>query len=546
MQKIKKLTAVLLSAIMVLSVFAVVPFTVNAAAYKYGDFTYTILNQTDAEITGYNGDETNVTIPSQIDGYKVTSIGDSAFEGYTNLTSVNIPNSVKRIGKFTFLYCKNLLSIIIPDCVTIFDIASFGGCTNLTSVVIGKGVTTIPPSAFQDCKKLENITIPDNVISIGFQAFAGCTNLNKITIPNSVIRIGNNAIYSSDKITIYGYTGTAAETYAKENGFKFKLLTDDSNGDYKYEVLSEDNRTCEITGYTGSETDLHIPFQLNGYTVTRISGMDSNYKLKSVWIPNSVTELKGATFWNCANLECVVIGNGITSISDSVFHECTSLQKVVLHSNVSEITRKAFWDARVGCIIYGYKGSSAEDYAIREFNSSSFQGIGKFYSLPTIAENNELKLFYSMQETTIEEVIFALYINRDINLSSLLVKDAYGNFITDYQQAVTPGMEFSFTLVDGTTTSYFINSPTQTTEPTEPSEPTEPGDLTDDIIAGDSNGDGRVSVLDATLIQKYSASIEELTGDKLTVSDVNKDGVVNVLDATEIQKYLADLPSVLA
>ena len=69
---------------------------------------------------------------------------------------------------------------------------------------------------------------------------------------------------------------------------------------------------------------------------------------------------------------------------------------------------------------------------------------------------------------------------------------------------------------------------------------------TNDIIVGDSNGDGRVSVLDATLIQKYSASIEELSGDKLNVSDVNKDGVVNVLDATEIQKYLADLPSVLA
>ncbi len=64
-------------------------------------------------------------------------------------------------------------------------------------------------------------------------------------------------------------------------------------------------------------------------------------------------------------------------------------------------------------------------------------------------------------------------------------------------------------------------------------------------IFGDANGDGRLSVIDATLIQKYSASIEEITGDKLEVSDVNKDGAVNVMDATEIQKYLADLPSVL-
>ena len=79
-----------------------------------------------------------------------------------------------------------------------------------------------------------------------------------------------------------------------------------NSGDFTYSVISEAKKTCAITGYSGNAAELHIPYKLDGYTVTSINGMDSNDNLKTVWIPNSVTELKAATFWNCQNLECVV------------------------------------------------------------------------------------------------------------------------------------------------------------------------------------------------------------------------------------------------
>ncbi|MCD8026399.1 MAG: leucine-rich repeat domain-containing protein, partial [Clostridiales bacterium] len=91
---------------MLLSVFSVVPFTVSAAetasADEAGtasdDYEYEILTDGTAEITGYTGEATDLEITSAIDGYTVTSIGDSAFEDCDSLTSVTIPDSVTSIG----------------------------------------------------------------------------------------------------------------------------------------------------------------------------------------------------------------------------------------------------------------------------------------------------------------------------------------------------------------------------------------------------------------------------------------------------------------
>ncbi|MBQ9735062.1 MAG: leucine-rich repeat domain-containing protein [Clostridia bacterium] len=85
------------------------------------------------------------------------SIGDSAFQLCTSLTSITIPDSVTSIGSTAFYGCSNLTSITIPDSVTSIGSMAFGGCTQLTSVVIGNGVTRISWSAFGSCSKLTNV-----------------------------------------------------------------------------------------------------------------------------------------------------------------------------------------------------------------------------------------------------------------------------------------------------------------------------------------------------------------------------------------------------
>ena len=93
MTKLNKITSVLLSAIMVIGIFSIIPFA--AGAETSGSFEYSVLDDGTASIKKYidNGSKT-VDIPSTIDGYKVTEIGDDAFYDCTGLTSVTIPSSV--------------------------------------------------------------------------------------------------------------------------------------------------------------------------------------------------------------------------------------------------------------------------------------------------------------------------------------------------------------------------------------------------------------------------------------------------------------------
>ena len=156
-----------------------------------------------------------IVIPKKIDGLSVTSIANDAFRGYTNLTSVTIPDSVTKIGRSAFSNCTSLTSITIPDSVTVIGSYAFSGCKNLTNVsipnrveaiyvgtfescslsniTIPNSVTAIGAEAFKNCFFLRNVTIPDTVTDIYTRAFSGCTSLTNVTIPDSVKHIASDA-----------------------------------------------------------------------------------------------------------------------------------------------------------------------------------------------------------------------------------------------------------------------------------------------------------------------------------------------------------------
>ena len=160
MGKLNKLTSILLSAIMIIGIFGVVPFAASAAVS--GSYEYSVKSDSTAKITRYidNGSKT-VTIPSTIGGYVSTEIGQRAFENRSSFNAVAIPSSITNIGEF-----------------------AFRGCTGLASV-----------------------SIPSTVEKIGNYAF-GYTYES-----GHYVKI--------DGFTIYGTKGTAAERYAYSNGFNF-------------------------------------------------------------------------------------------------------------------------------------------------------------------------------------------------------------------------------------------------------------------------------------------------------------------------------------
>ena len=123
---LRKVLAVVLSAVTLLGTgFTTVGqfvgtsgVSVSAAdTLTYGDFQYEVNDNSTVTITEYTGNGGNVTIPNKIDGKSVTEIGKYAFYGCTDLTSVNIPNTVISIGNNVFYGCTNLTTINIPNSV---------------------------------------------------------------------------------------------------------------------------------------------------------------------------------------------------------------------------------------------------------------------------------------------------------------------------------------------------------------------------------------------------------------------------------------------
>ncbi len=122
-------------------------------------------------------------IPSSLKSVTVTggsSIGDSAFSEFSNLTTINLSDGVTTIGKSAFASCSGLTTVNIPDSVTNIGESAFSGCTALSSITISDYVESIGDSAFRGCTGLTSITIGEGVSSIGTYAFEGCEKLTTV------------------------------------------------------------------------------------------------------------------------------------------------------------------------------------------------------------------------------------------------------------------------------------------------------------------------------------------------------------------------------
>ncbi|MCL2679452.1 MAG: leucine-rich repeat domain-containing protein, partial [Dehalococcoidia bacterium] len=135
------------------------------------DFLYTN-NGTSVTITKYIGLDSDVVIPREIEGKSVTNIGEGAFKGCGNLTSLVMPDSVTRIGKGAFSFCSGLTSITIPQGVVSIGDEAFSLCSGLTSITIPQGVVSIGDEAFRGCSSLTMVSILGSSTSIGYGAFA--------------------------------------------------------------------------------------------------------------------------------------------------------------------------------------------------------------------------------------------------------------------------------------------------------------------------------------------------------------------------------------
>jgi len=252
----------------------------------------------------------------------VTEIADYLFWRCLKLEQVDIPAGVTRIGEHAFSACIALPEIEIPDGVTEIGEYAFSECASLTEVTIPGSVQSIGRMAFYSCLDLQTVVIEDGVKEIAQSAFLYCTSLTRVEIPASVTSIHPQAFYDCDELTIYGETGSYAQTYAAEWGIP---LISEAEAAFEYVVVYGG---AKVTGYTGSDVNVVIPETLGGYPVTAMERtFDSNRTVETVVLPSTLKKIVKPLVCGCNKLKEINIPASARFVGDaSVLWNCQALQ----------------------------------------------------------------------------------------------------------------------------------------------------------------------------------------------------------------------------
>lgn len=216
--------------IFTISFFVIIAFSIKC--YGESDFSYTIDANGDATITAYHGEESDLTIPSMIDGHKVKTIARHTFHEYgsqvTNghtIKNVVVSEGIENIGLLAFAKCENLETVKLPESLISMDGQVFLESSKLKSINIPSKIEIILDCVFQGTA-LTEIDIPENIKRVEARAFALCNNLQKVRVYSKNMEYGDEVfLRAPSNLVLYGEEGSTTQTYAQQNGITFKDLS---------------------------------------------------------------------------------------------------------------------------------------------------------------------------------------------------------------------------------------------------------------------------------------------------------------------------------
>ncbi len=293
-----------------------------------------------------------VNLDSVSFGSGLENIGERAFEYCTHLPEVNLPEGLKTMSSYAFDSCERLERITIPSTLTEIPTGAFHLCWRLIDVVIPEGVETVGSEAFYECEGMKSLTLPNSLRTIRSEAFAACVRLTSVVVPEGVRVIENQAFMSCTGMTGIHLPATLEKLGGEYPGDAFErsdvlgcnhLTSVNVTAGGKY-FSSKDGL---LYNADGSElifcprglTDVTIPEGIekigdHAFFYCRI--------LEKVNLPSSLTEIGANGFGICEKLTSIVIPDGVTSIGDSAFASAASLNEVTLPSSLVTIGDTAF------------------------------------------------------------------------------------------------------------------------------------------------------------------------------------------------------------
>lgn len=299
----------------------------------------------------------------------VTDIKQYAFIGGPNLTSVDIPATLKTIGSRAFDNCSSLTKTNIHDAaawcgITFADYTANPLTTakslylngeKVTDLIIPDGTASIGAYAFYNATELSSVKLSNSLTEIGSNSFHGCTGLTSVTIPSSVTSIKEYAFKGCSALTSAVFEDGDATTLAMEaNTFEETAL----QKAYIGRILSGSSpfrSASKLSEVTIGNTVTSLGYKLfSGCTsLTSVSISNSviliGYScfsdctgLTSITIPNSVTDIEGACFSGCTGLTSITIPNSVTDMAGNCFYGCTGLTSITIPNSLTYIPGSCF------------------------------------------------------------------------------------------------------------------------------------------------------------------------------------------------------------
>ena len=292
-------------------------------------------------------------------------IESNAFTSCRSLENITLPSNLKKLDSGAFDNCQKLKSIVLPSSLNDVGQNIFSGCNRLSTVTFADSYSNnITWGMFRDCTSLSSVIIPEGVRTIEGEAFRGCLRLQEITIGSNVDTIRDAAFNECDKLkTIYGYTGSYAETFASNKGIDFHSIGEvpEPPAPTGMKINVGNNAVATVTGNTVTitgtgetyddcwwadvndsnneldKTSIKYIIVEDGITSLGYELFKNFNNVETIELPASLTKIKNWTFQNCRSLKSISIPEGVTEIGNGIFNDCVSLKNITFPSTLKEI-----------------------------------------------------------------------------------------------------------------------------------------------------------------------------------------------------------------